>query len=229
VTISSPRGRARTVTAWTLLAAVGLGVALLAAAMAVYPGGTALERGTVGHSFWRNFLCDLMQNVAVNGAPNHLGSRLACGALAAFGAALGCFWWLLPAVLEGRCVSRWTLAIRALGAVSLLGLLAVPVVNGPAHLVAVFASSVPGLAAAVLAMVACARAGVWTLGVLAVATVAAATVDSVLYAGSYMTHPRVIIAALPAFQRLALLALLAWMVATAARAAGWGADGRHRS
>ncbi|HXI60259.1 MAG TPA: hypothetical protein VNO55_29545 [Polyangia bacterium] len=225
--ISAPRGRARTVTAWTLLAAVSLGMALLVAAMAVYPGGTALERGAVGHSFWRNFLCDLTQGVAVNGAPNHLGAGLACGALAAFGVAVGCFWWLLPAVLEGRCDSRWALAIRVLGAVSLLGLVAVLVVNGPAHVVAVFASSVPGLAAAVLAMVACARAGVWPLVVLAVATVGAAAIDSVLYARSYLVHPRVVVPALPAFQRLALLALLAWMVATAARAAGL-AGGRRR-
>ncbi|MEA2700576.1 MAG: hypothetical protein QOI66_4847 [Myxococcales bacterium] len=226
MTISWPRGRARTVTAWTLLAAVGSGVAMLAAAMAVYPGGTALEPGAVGHSFWRNFLCDLTQNVAVNGSPNHPGAGLACGALAAFGVAVGCFWWLLPAVLEGRCNSRWALAIRVLGAVSLLGLVAVPVVNGPAHMVAVFASSVPGLAAAVLAMVACARAGVWPLVVLAVATVGAATIDSVLYAHSYMIHPRVVGPALPAFQRLALMALLVWMVATAVRA-GVSAGGRR--
>ncbi len=214
---ASPRGRAEIATAWTLLAAMGAGVVLLGAAMAVYPGGTAMDRGALEHSFWRNFLCDLTEAVAVNGSPNPLGARLARGALAAFGVALACFWWLLPSALDRRGGRALTLSIRGLGTVSVLALVAVPLVSGPAHMVAVFASSIPGLGAAILATVACARARVWPLLLPAAATVAAGAIDSVLYARSYLLHPRIVVPALPAFQRLALLAMLAWMGVAAAR------------
>lgn len=217
MTSAPPRGRIQTVTAWTLLAAIGAGALLLGAAMTVYPGGTALDPRALGHSFWLNFLCDLTQPVAVNGAPNGVGAALARGALAAFGVAIGCFWWLLPGALERRAGVASARAIRLLGTVSVLGLVAVPIVSGPAHLVAVFASSVPGLSAAVLGLVACARARDWPLAGLAAATVAAGAIDSVLYARSYMIHPRVVVPALPAFQRLAFLAMLAWMTAVATR------------
>ena len=46
-------------------------------AAALYPGGTWWNRRTVGHSFARNFLCDLMQSHALNGEPTPTGSLLA--------------------------------------------------------------------------------------------------------------------------------------------------------
>ena len=216
MTLAPPGGKAPRPSAAILLAAVVLGVGLLAGAMAVYPGGTAMDRAVLGHSFWRNFLCDLLVSQGINGQPNDVGARLARGALGCFGVAMACFWWLLPRALEGRVGRGWLLGVGVPGTISVVGLVSVPLVDGPLHLVAVFASSIPGLVAAAVGFAACVRARAWPLAALGAATVTAAAIDSVLYARSYMTEPRVVVPALPAFQRLAMIALVAWMGATAA-------------
>lgn len=66
-------------------------VALMAAAMASYPGGTWEERSAQGHSQLRNFLCDLTRPVALNGQPNALGARCADFGLMAYVVALAPF------------------------------------------------------------------------------------------------------------------------------------------
>jgi hypothetical protein len=50
---------------------------------------------------------------------------------------------------------------------------------------------------------------------VACATVATSAIDAILYARSYLTHPRVVPPALPLFQRIAFLLMLTWMAATA--------------
>src|SRR5262249_39586691 len=88
------------------LASCALALSLLGAAMCAYPGGTHWDRAAPGHDFWRNYLCDLARTVALNGAPNPLGSALARAAMASLAVAIGLFFWVLPALLGARARVR---------------------------------------------------------------------------------------------------------------------------
>jgi hypothetical protein len=70
--------------------------AFWAGAMALYPGGTWLDRTQLGQSFFGNFFCDLTQPVSLSGVANPVGSRLAQCAMFFFGGALLGFFWLVP-------------------------------------------------------------------------------------------------------------------------------------
>lgn len=201
-----------------VLTAIALGSCLLILAMARYPGGTALNPVSAGHSFWFNFLCDLTNDVAVNGRPNREGAVFAQMALGAFCVALLVFWITLPASFPS-CPPRLSAGIRVCGVLSVAGLLAVPVAGGLLHVAAVFTSFVPALIAGLLALVGTVRyARSRALVAIASATVSVSVLDSVLYARSYLIHPRVVVPALPLLQRLALLLMLAWMAIVAGRA-----------
>lgn len=191
------------------------GVILLAYAMRLYPGGTAIDPRQPGHSFWTNFLCDLTGEVAFNGGANHRGAMVARAGMGALTLGMLSFWLILPFVFPGHRVLAG--AIRICGATGSAALAVVPFAPGLWHVVVVFAAVIPALAAAAL--------GVWGsvgysrrrgLAALAVGTVLVTLVDAVLYAQSYLVTPRVVTPALPLLQRVAVMILLAWMAATAA-------------
>lgn len=200
-----------------VLGAIALGVALLLMAMARYPGGTSLNRAAPGHSFWFNFLCDLTNDIAVNGRSNQTGAWLARVALGAFCVALTCFWIILPRGIQVPS-RRLSIGITGSGVLSVAGLLIVPVATGIGHVVAVFASFVPALAATILGLIGTIRySRSRALVMIACASMAVAVLDAILYARSYLVHPRVVSPALPLFQRVALLLMLAWMTVVAMR------------
>jgi hypothetical protein len=191
--------------------------AALAVAMHLYPGGTELDRHSVGHSFWFNLVCDLTGNRALNGAAN-AGRGYARAALAAFAVGLAAFWLILPAEFPER--RALALVVRVGGALSVAGVLLLPVARGgPAHAAVVFLAAVPGVVAAVAGFVATLRY-VKHKGLVAAAVgaIAAATIDSVLYAQRVMNDFHTVPAAMPVFQRLTLLFIFAWAGATALRA-----------
>jgi hypothetical protein len=197
-----------------VLFAVVSGASLLGIAMWIYPGGTAVDPDAPGHSFWLNFLCDLTEPVARNGVPSPTGSALARAGMLDLSLALGAVWLIGPALLpDHRAAAR---LIRGAGALCAVALVAVPLVPGVAHMLAIFTSSATGLAAGVMTLVVLVRGGgprhVWLLLVAVLVTTAA---DSVFYAQSMASHARVIRPELPAVQRLAGLLALAWMIATA--------------
>lgn len=199
-----------------VLAMMVVGLTLLALAMHRYPGGTEIDPHCVGHSFWLNFLCDLTGDRALNGASNAAGRGVARAAMAAFSIGLGAFWLILPAEFpEHRALAA---IVRVAGAVSVLGFLAVPVAEGPLHAVAVFAASVPGVLAAIVGLVATVRYVRDKLLLFAAfGAIAAATVDSILYARRVMDDFRSCPPALPVFQRLTMLFVLVWAGTTALR------------
>jgi len=201
---------------------VGLAVAsaALVVAMRLYPGGSAIEPHAAGHSFWLNFVCDLTGNVAANGRPNPVGSVVGRAGISTFAATLIPFWLLLPATFFSTNGTRWRGAtpLRATGVVSALGLATVPFATGGLHAWAVYAAALPGIAAGALGLVGTLKFVRSRLVVtLLCGAIGAAVVDSALYAQSLMTHPRVVIPALPATQRIAFLLIVAWMVTVAVR------------
>ena len=200
-------------------------VVLIAISMASYPGGTWMDPHAAGHDLLRNFLCDLVGPVALNGEPNRLGSVAAPVAMVVLAGGLGLAWWLLPRFFPSLGASsttssrparlRLTVAIRCCGLVSVLGLVAVPLTPPVEayglHAAAVFVGGLPGIAASVLSVLGLARRRprlAWLGGV----AVVLALVDGTLYTQQLIAGgvPTVF---LPAIERLATLALLVWLVA----------------
>lgn len=189
-----------------LLALLGAGAVATAASAARYPGGSWVDPLATGHSWWRNFLCDLARDMAVNGAPNP-GAPWGRAAEWAFVAALCLLWWLAPALVERRGIRR---PVRVLGTSSLLGLVLVPVTWGGAHTLALAAGAGPGFVAAALLVRGLRRRP--KLALLGAVSLVLAALELGLYL-AFREGPLPV--AVPAVQRVALLAAVAWMAGCA--------------
>jgi hypothetical protein len=201
-----------------VLLAVASGAALLGIAMALYPGGTALDAHARGHSFWLNFLCDLTEPVARNGVANEAGSLAARGAMLVLSLGLGATWLVVPVFFPGAAGDQRGPArlVRAAGALCTVALVAVPVVNGTAHIAATFTSAIAGLTAGVSTVIALARSrGPARRWLPFVAVLAATAADSIFYAEAVHARPLPPRPELPVVQRVGLLLALGWMIATA--------------
>lgn len=187
---------------------------LLGAAMRAYPGGTAGAPARAGHSFWSNYLCDLTNGVAVNGASNALGAALARGGMLALSTALGLAFLIMPRVLRGGRVS--TAVVSGGGVLCALGLAAVPAASGALHAPLILGTVVPGVAAMGTTLVGLGRARRAGLLSLAVATLGASLIGAGLYAGKVAGAVSAASTAVPAVQRIAAVLLVTWMAAVAA-------------
>lgn len=205
-------------------------------AAALYPGGTWVQRTSSGHSFFGNYLCDLMQARALNGRAAGVGAWVArSGALAMFAAVASFF--IQVARLERPSV-RSRLVLRAGVLACVLGA-GVPIVTSDqlraAHVALVVAAFVPALVATIAAAQICLRspaAGRW-IKAAALLTLGAGAIDGILYAFAYGAHglemplPRELRRAindlLPLLQRIATVGLVAWVLAVS-----WGTAARRR-
>lgn len=122
-------------------------------AIKLYPGGTWKDASTVGYSFWDNYLCDALQQPALNGFYNP-GSDFG---LAAYGFLLLTlvFWWTILAKLTDSDSKRRANIIRASAAMSCLGLVGTIVFPAEArllgaHFTAVVFAVFAGLAATLI-------------------------------------------------------------------------------
>jgi hypothetical protein len=201
-----------------ILLSVALFLALEAAAMRLYPGGTWWDSHAVGHRFWENFLCDLEWRVALDGSPNPIGSRLAFAAMATLAAGVGFFWFAVACILAASGRDRIARFVRIAGVASVLGILVVISMPsdafGALHGVVVICASLLGFAATTLAILGLRLAGRRALAALGGATMAAAVLDFGLYASHFAAHTQDSVLT-PAVEKVALGALLAWMVAVA--------------
>jgi hypothetical protein len=193
-------------------------VVLIAGAMALYPGGTWMNRQTRGFDVVRNFFCDLSAAVALNGAPNP-GASIASTAMVALALGLVPFWLLIAFRLREE--PRKSAAVRALGLASAVTLPLVPLLpsarSGPLHVAAVLLASLPGLAAGGVAAAGllASREARRPHGYLAGATLLAAVVTAALYLRLVETRATVPHWSLPAMQKVAAVLLVAWLVVTA--------------
>jgi hypothetical protein len=211
-----PAGAASSV----LLAAVAGFIALIGAAMTAYPGGTAWDAATRGHSFWLNYLCDLERRVALDGEPNATGSALAQAALLILALGLVLFWRLLPRLFPAQV--RLGLMVRSLGSVALVGTVAVALLPSDRfasiHPVCLVVAGVPSLVAALLAVVGLLRK---ERALRAVAAVGAAALlvsgaDFALYVWE-IAGGGPSLRAEAVLERVSLILVLAWMCTVAHR------------
>jgi hypothetical protein len=138
-----------------VLVAIATFTALVFLAMLAYPGGTSWNAAAPGHDFWLNYLCDLARPTALNGVPNPKGSTFAQIAMVALAVGLLPWWSLLARLAPSQ--RRAGIAMRVLGTIAAVGVGFVVALPGDrfgrAHGIACVSAGVPGLAAAVLAVV----------------------------------------------------------------------------
>jgi hypothetical protein len=197
-----------------LLLLIALAIVAFVVAAHVYPGGTHFDHASVGHRFWTNNLCDLARGRAIGGAPN-AGAPLARFALSTMSVALAVFF---AVVASSTRVRRLAITLRALGFAAVPPSIAVAFVStdrfSDLHAVAIVCAGVPGLAAGVLAVLSQALERRRHLLAWGATTMALAGADFAIYVHESVTHgpPEL---AIPILEKLALFALLAWMIATA--------------
>jgi hypothetical protein len=125
--------------------------------------------------------------------------------------ALGLLFWIAPALVVPR---RRRATIRFLGAVGTLGLLLVPVTSGVPHALALIAGAGPGFAATLLVLRGLRHRPL--LAGLGALSLVLSALELALFLGfreGFSGKP--LPASVPAVQRLALLAAVAWMGACA--------------
>lgn len=191
--------------------------------IALYPGGTWFDRNAEGHSFSKNFLCDLMQTRALNGMQAPVGSMLARVGTFVMFVALSSFYFQI-ANLESP-ISRAGGVARNAGVITCVLGCSVPFATSDqfrhAHVIAVVATFVPCLIAAIAALVVCLRApkiSPW-LRVAAIVTLSFGAINGFGYIYNYLPaigvdvpHARTVGLALPALQRVATLGLIVWII-----------------
>jgi hypothetical protein len=176
-------------------------------AAAVYPGGSHFDHDAVGHDFWRNSLCDVARQTALNDAPNALGAALAQAAMSILAIGIGLFLWSLAEELP----SPRSTIVRIFTAMTVPAALAVVFLPtdrfSDIHGIAVVIAGIFGTTAATVTLTGRVR-------LLGIATL----VTSFIALGVYMSElseggpPR---AAVPVFEHFAALLLLAWMISHA--------------
>ena len=190
----------------------------MAGAMALYPGGTWLDRRAPGHSFFANFLCDLTQPVSLSGIDNRLGALSAQVGMLFFALALGAFFWSVPGQFIPQ--ARATLWVRALGICAVLAFVSVPLLPsqrfGNVHALLALLAGGLGIGAAFFAVLSLARSHrrARRLALLGALALAVGVLDALLFV-SYWGDPTPTPLIVPAAQKLAALCLCAWMVGAA--------------
>ncbi len=191
---------------------------LTAAAIALYPGGTFWNHARRGHSFWHNFLCDLLQTPTMNGSANALGAQLATFGMLALVCAMVAFVGLVPSLLgEARHMTRQVRSIVMMAC----GLTAcVPLLPsdrfGALHAAAVFVAGIP-VSLALLALVSTLlrqpEIARW-LRVLSVILCLTVFSSLALYAAE-VVFDAPLLRVVPTLARVANLTLIAWLIGLA--------------
>lgn len=186
--------------------------------MALYPGGTWLDRAQVGQSFFGNFFCDLTQPVSLSGVANPVGSRLAqCGMLCFAGALAGLFWVLPEHFAPRNRAEQW---VRGMGTLSVLIFILVPLTPsehfGNLHAGLALLSGVLGMIAALAAEWAlfASHRRARALGVLGALAIAVGAFDAAIFIrhlGDSAPPPLLV----PAAQKVAAVLVSAWIAAVA--------------
>jgi hypothetical protein len=213
------------VLSWAILWFVGL----FAVAADAYPGGTHFDHARVGHDFWRNTLCDVARTVALDGQPNPVGYALARAAMTTLALGLGVLFVALPSLFDAT--PGGARLIRVLGVTTVPCAIAVVLLPtdrfSALHALAIVLAGTLGLATAVLVMAGMladprAPRPVVVAGALALGI---ASADFVLYVGE-LTSGGPAQVSVAVLERLATVAVLAWMAAAAGALRGRARRGR---
>jgi len=202
------------------LAALAVFVLVLAAAAALYPGGSWSDRGSQGFSLGRNFWCDLLRSQAINGADNAASRRLSALAFVALAAALWCYWRPASAFGSSGAQDR---RVLWLGRTSTLALLLMSLLPSDTHPVLHGAIALAGAGLGIGCVGLCiaqrlpgeSRWSTRRVSGAAALLSGAANAGWYIYV-AYLGGPDTPVQ--PVLQKVATLALLVWMLSTLRRA-----------
>ncbi len=201
----------------------------MAIAMAAYPGGSHFNPTSTGHQFWSNYLCDLLNERALNTKPNPVASSLTRVALVVLNLGLLALWYALPLLLPRQPVlGAW---VRRLGTLSVLAGFTIPFTREALqflHAKSIVLAGLPALVAVGLVSVAAFKESVHSesghedsghkqsaelraLSVLGATLFLLSGSSFALYV-SYAYFDGVATELIPTLQKLAALLLLAWML-----------------
>ncbi len=203
-----------------VIASVATFALLMSSAMALYPGGTWCDERTIGHRFWKNYLCDLTWETTLGGGDNHRGAIAARAAMVALAIGLGLTWRLAARAGAGGPTSR---VVSACAPIAVAGMIAVTILSsetmGRLHGAVVLAAAGPGLVATGLSvrLLARAEARPRVMTALGVAMMVVGALDLALYTW-HLARPAGCDPWTPLVQKVALAMVLQWMLFVASRA-----------
>jgi len=169
-------------------------------AASLYPGGTRVDRATLGYAHFSNYWCDLLDAVSYSGSPNP-GRPYALVATVALPLTLIPFCFRLARLARGR--ERWF--IRGAGS---LAMLLATLIFTRLHDLAINLAGPLGFCAFALALRGLLRKGFRRLLLLAGAALALSLLNYLMW------QTRSLLFLMPLAQKLAYAALLSWVVAT---------------
>ena len=104
---------------WILLPVFGcvLFVILYVVAALLYPGGSGIDKTSVGYNWMENYWCNLLNNKAINGQ-NNTAKPVAMTAMVVLCVSLSLFWILFPVIVQLKKYHR--LIIQIGGAASMI-------------------------------------------------------------------------------------------------------------
>jgi hypothetical protein len=175
----------------------------MALAIELFPGGNRFEPGAPGYSFLDNFWCDLFDEKSYAGIVNDGRSYAIVASVILFIAMIPLWWELPKGFVRTPRIARLT---QVCGSLGMLGATLVPT---PWHDRAIDLAGPLGGAAYILML-----AGLWCngrrrLALLGLTPLALSTANFVMWAG------HIAIRAMPAVQKAAFIAFVAWTCALA--------------
>lgn len=184
--------------------------------MFTYPGGTWRNPRAMGHSFWQNFLCDLLHDPALNHRNNAVGATFTKIGMLLIVIGLSSFWWL---VADRLCCHRKLRAlVRRLGTFGSPLVATVPLFPSDhfpsLHTAAVTLGGLPAMITLLLFNVALfvEPHGPKWVRILTTALTVLSVVCMGLYVRESVLH-RASLIVLPVLERLATLTVVFWMLA----------------
>tara|TARA_R110002072_G_scaffold114317_7_gene244227 strand:+ start:3316 stop:3981 length:666 start_codon:yes stop_codon:yes gene_type:complete len=177
-------------------------------AMSLYPGWSRFDAGSVGHDFWRNFLCDLQSSELPDGRSNRAGSLVVtCAVMVLLAGALLPTWWRVDAsprkVRVARTLGLSTAMLLCLSVGELV--LRLPF----SHNVLTLTAGAFGLSAMGIVLATSWRHAHRVTRVVAVLFLVAAVINFTTYSAVQLGATLTLV--VPASQRIALIGLLVWL------------------
>jgi hypothetical protein len=176
-----------------------LSLALLTVAVNVYPGGNQNNANAIGFDWKQNYLCNLFDAAAVNGAPNSARVWAISG------------WWLMCIIVaaffirfSGKIAAKR--AARMIRNFGILGVIAAFLVATPLHNIAITAALVFSMTSVVYITACVFQTKLTWLKALAILSIVS------VYAAATVYYTRFHLEILPTLQKAALLSFLTWFL-----------------
>jgi hypothetical protein len=172
-------------------------ILLYIVAASLYPGGSDVDRSSVGFSWLHNYWCELLAGHAQNGEDN-VARPVAIGAMFILCTSIGLFWYFASFLFAKKSVGRWATRIIGIGSMLMILLLFV------AHDTAINLSGLLGVIAMILTMIGLYRHRAYILLRLGVFCLVLCVLNNYIYhSGMYMYY-------LPVIQKFTFLMFLLW-------------------